>query len=327
MKTSQALRYHEYGKPGEVLKLENVETASPGTGEVLIGLLASVINPSDFGMILGKYGSLKSLPATAGREGVAEVLEVGPGVTGLQAGDRVRFPESAGVWQTHAVVPAKDLSPVPKDCPVDFGAMAFINPPTAYRILEDYGLKEGDWIIQNAATSSVGLFLIQLACQKGIRTINLVRKADERAALLQELGADVVLEDNDEALKSLNDLTGGRKPRVALNSVGGESAIRMVKVLDKGGVHITIGAADFSSIRFPTRDLIFNQIRLEGFWLDLWQKTQSPEKNASMMKAIFEIAAKGHLQAPVAGKYSLSEFQAALKANSQPRVGKILLVP
>lgn len=71
------------------------------------------------------------------------------------------------------------------------------NPSTAYRMLKDFSpLTSGDWVIQNGANSAVGQAVIQIAKHWKYHTINIVRNRDDiddLKAQLQELGADVVL--------------------------------------------------------------------------------------------------------------------------------------
>ena len=98
MERSKALVYSSFGKPAEVIRLEELPLPKPGPGEVLLRVLVAPVHPSDFGMILGKYGRLKSLPAVAGREGVAEVMETGDGVTGCKTGDRVMVRRGRKPW-------------------------------------------------------------------------------------------------------------------------------------------------------------------------------------------------------------------------------------
>ncbi|MDP4878828.1 MAG: alcohol dehydrogenase catalytic domain-containing protein, partial [Opitutales bacterium] len=132
MCSQKAIRHHSFGKPEEVLKLEEISVPEPQAGEVRVRLLAATINPSDYGMVGGSYGRLRELPAIAGREGVGVVDVLGEGVSGLAVGDFVRFPGEAGAWCEYACAPVGDLLAVPSDVPVEQAAVSFINPPTAY---------------------------------------------------------------------------------------------------------------------------------------------------------------------------------------------------
>jgi NADPH:quinone reductase-like Zn-dependent oxidoreductase len=323
---SKALTYREFGEPAEVLEFDNISCAVLKPETVHLQLLAAVIQPSDRGMIQGSYGKLKSLPAVAGREAVARVVAVGDAVENVKPGEWVRFPEQEGTWQTNCVVAAKDLWKIPEGISIEMAAMAFINPPTAWRILRDANLQEGDWVLQNAANSAVGQFVIQMAHSLGFKTINVVRKEDYIAPL-KALGADHVLLEDSGYEKQIADLTNGAGVRLALNSIGGSSALRQIKALGFGGRQVTFGAMSAEAIRFPTRQLIFNQVKLSGFWLDNWYRQNSRDRVQIMMDRIFALMKEGNIKAPVAGTFLLSQYKDALIADQQPKLGKILLVP
>lgn len=327
MTEQYAIRHHEFGKPEEVLRLETIEAPEPGPGEVRVRLLASCINPSDLGMIGGTYGRLRELPAVAGKEGVGEVEAVGPGVTELRPGTRVRFPGEEGAWREYAVAAENSIDTVPEGVPVEQAALSFVNPPTAYCLLHKIvALQPGDWIVQNAGNSAVGLSVIQLARAMGVKTISQVRRR-ELDAPLRELGADAVVVEGDEWTKSVPELTGGAGVRLALNSVGGASAIEQIKVLGEGGIQVTFGAMTKEAVRFPTRYLIFNDIHLRGFWWDRWARQNGNAETRAVLDAVHGHMRAGTLKLPVEKTYSFSEFKEALKHNGSPRLGKVLLRP
>ncbi|MCC5806109.1 MAG: 2-enoyl thioester reductase domain-containing protein [Opitutales bacterium] len=325
MKDSLAVTYHEHGPPAETLRVETVPLPEVGPGKVLIKMLAAVIHPSDFGMISGTYGRLAELPAVAGREGVGEIVETGEGVEALKPGDWVRMPED-GAWRAYAVAEGEKLMKAPNTIPVELAAMAFINPPTAWRILRDAHLSPGDWLIQNAANSAVGYFVIQMARALDIRTVNVVRR-EELVQPLKDLGADVVVLEDSGYEKRVKELTGGQPVVLGLNSVGGESALRLIKSLGDGGTMVTFGAMDFTPIRFPTRQLIFNNITLSGFWLDRWYRENSRERVKVMQDRLYNLMTEGKVSAPVAETFPLERVLEAVEAAGRPRLGKVLLTP
>ncbi len=323
MKTGKALIYSSYGKPLEVLGLEAQSLRDPGPGEVLLKVLAAPVHPSDFGMILGKYGRLKALPAVAGREGVAEIVAVGADVDDFSPGDRVTVPDDMGSWQEMGLSSAKGLFRVPSDIPVEMAAMATINPPTAWRILRDAGLNDGDWVIQNAANSAVGLHVIEMARHLGLKTVNVVRR-EELIQPLLDRGADHVVLEESGYDRNIKDLTGGQPVMLALNSIGGESAIRLVNALSPGGSHVTIGAMQFEAVRFPTRALIFNNVTLRGFWMDQWFRNQSETRVQIMFDKIFDLMRKGQVTATVSDSFRLEDYKEAVEAAGNPRLGKVM---
>ena len=134
---SIAAVYRNYGKPTEVVQAEEVEVPALKEGQILVKFLRAAINPSDLGMIGGSYGTLKELPAIAGREGVGEVVEVASGST-IKVGERVRLSAELGTWQQYQVLDSANAMVVPSDIDINTESMAFINPPTALCVLEEF---------------------------------------------------------------------------------------------------------------------------------------------------------------------------------------------
>ncbi len=319
------MRHQEYGDPSKVLECVESEVPEPAEGEVLIRLRRAVINPSDLGMIQGRYGRLRELPAVAGREGVGEVVALGPRVEKPEPGTWVRFPEDPGVWREYTVAKADPLLEVPSDLPLDQAAMAFVNPPTALRLLDDFeSLEPGDWILQNAANSAVGLSVIALAKARSLRTLNVVRRP-ELADPLLERGADAVVLEEDAYEKDTSRWVGEGKIRLGLNSVGGESVIKMIRAMDDGATVVTFGGMVGTPVRFPTRNLIFNDIALRGFWFDRWKREVSPAGVLSFYQEVFQLIRQGIFNLPVEAVYPLESFREALEHQGRPRLGKVLL--
>ena len=327
MGSQRAIRHHAFGDPAEVLRLETLDVPEPGQGEVRVRFLAGPVNPSDLGMIGGSYGRLRELPAVAGREGVGVVEALGPGVSGVGEGEHVAFPGENGAWREYACAAVEGLRKVPPEVPVEQAAMSFVNPPTAYCLLREVvNLEPGDWVLQNAGNSAVGLSVIRMARAMGLRTISQVRR-EELVEPLREMGADHVVLEGGDWFKNVGDLTGGASVRLALNSVGGQSAADQLKALGEGAAQVTFGAMTGEKVRFPTRFLIFNDVRLVGFWWDRWQRRNGEEAVRGVLGEVHGMMARGELSLPVAARYPLSEFRQALEANAQPRLGKVLLVP
>ncbi len=326
MKKNRAIVYRRHGNPLEVLSLEDTEVPEPGAGEVRVKLLAANINPSDFGMVAGSYGTLRELPAVAGREGVGEVEAIGCGVEGVEIGTRVRFPDT-GAWQAFACCPVESLQVVPEGLGLGQSAQSFINPPTAFCLLtQRFDLPKGAWILQNAGNSAVGLSVIQLAKEMGYRTISEVRR-ESLVEPLKALGADEVVLSASGWHKQVNEITGGEPIQLALNSVGGESALDQIRALGKGGTQVTFGGVLREPVRFPTRELIFKDVRLTGFWWDQWSRENGTDACTEILAQVHQRMRDGRLRLPVAEVYSLNRFKEALTRTSELRLGKVLLAP
>ena len=327
MEHQNAIRHHEFGKPEEVLKLETISVPTPKAGEVRVRLLAATINPSDRGMIGGSYGNLRELPAVAGREGVGVIDSIGPEVDSVSVGMRVRFPGEEGAWCEYACAPVNELLHVPYSVAVGQAALSFINPPTAYCLLKHVvDLKPGDWVVQNAGNSSVGMSVIQMAKVFGFRTISQVRR-EELIQPLQAMGADHVVLEGSGWGKGASELTGGAPIKLALNSIGGDSAMDQIKVLGEGGTQVTFGGMVGDLVRFPTRFLIFNDVRLSGFWWDRWMERQGLKQVQAVMDSVYKLMADGNLTLPIEESFHFASFMKALERDAQPRLGKVLLLP
>ena len=314
------------GEKSDQRKSEEIDVSAPLKGQALVKLLRAVVNPSDLGMIGGSYGRLRQLPAIGGREGIGEVVEIGAGVENVKVGTRVRIPEEPGVWTQYQICDASNLMVVPNDISEDLEAMSFINPPTAYCILNQFtDLKEGDWVIQNGASSALGRFMIQMCHARGIKTVNMLRNAEERSAELKAYGADIVVDESQFDPKSIKAETSG-KLRLGLNQIGGESVSNMIKAVGDSATIVTVGGMVGTPIRFPTRFLIFNDLRLRGFWWDKWQRTHTKQEVKSIFDAVFDLERKGILKAPIDSEFELKDIKQAMeRAVQNSRGGKVLI--
>jgi trans-2-enoyl-CoA reductase len=115
------------------------------------------------------------------------------------------------------------------------------------------------------------------------------------------------------------------KPLLALNQIGGESVLKLIKSLGAHGTCVTIGGAAKEPVRYPTRELIFKDVALRGFWMDRWLK-EHPDEARAMMGKIWGLMREGKLTQEVAGEFKLAEFKNALEMAEGKRRGKILFV-
>ena len=218
-------QYQQRGpRPQEFIDAVDFEIAPLLSGQVLIQVLAAPINPSDVLTLTGQYGQLPPLPAVGGNEGVGKILQLGPDVQTPAVGQTVLLPVGSGTWSSHIVAEAKRLMPLPNEADPQQLAMMTVNPPTASLMLSEFvDLAPGEWVIQNAANSGVGAYLIQLAKIRGLKTVNIVRR-ETAVAGVQALGGDVVLvEGNGGLAKRVAEATGGAAIRLGIDAVGGKS--------------------------------------------------------------------------------------------------------
>lgn len=318
--------FQQTGKPGEVLEWAPFVPLAPEAGEVLVKLLAAPINPADLNTIEGTYGVKPALPAVPGIEGCGVV--VASGAADFHPGERVMFLRRAATWASHTTVPADALFKLPPGIDPVQAAMLKVNPATAWRLLHGFeALAPGDWIVQNLGNSAVGRCVIQLARDLGIRTISFVRRA-EVAAELRALGADEVFTDGEDGVLAAKTVLGGANAALAFNAVGGDSALRLMKLLRESGTHITYGAMGRKPLTLPNGLVIFRDLRVRGLWVTRWVENAPADEVAAVYQDLAGRVAAGTLVQPVDGTFALADFQAALLRLEAPeRAGKVLFAP
>ncbi len=314
--------------PQDVIEAVEFELEPPVAGEVLIEVLAAPINPSDVLTLTGEYGILPELPAVGGMEGVGKVVQTGEGVDNLAVGQRVLLSGIGGTWTTHLLASAKHLVPVPGGVDVQQQAMMAVNPPTSLLLLSEFvNLERGDWVIQNAANSAVGGYLIQIAREKGIRTINVVRR-ESAVQPLVDAGGDVVLVDGKDLHRRVAEATGGGQVRLGVDAIGGAATERLARSVANGGMIVNYGLLSGEPCQLSGTSLVFRDLTLRGFWLAKWYRDVSAERRVAVFSELGQMIAGGSLSARVQASYSIDQIKKAVAvAAAGGRDGKILIEP
>ena len=179
----------QYGGP-EVLDIIEVPTPEPGAGEVRIGVRGAGVNPIDFKVYSGMFGTKpENLPIRLGCE-VAGVIEaVGPDVTDFAVGDEVIAHQVSGGYAEQIVAPVATLVRKPTNLDWSEAAGLLLTGATAVHALAAVDASAGETILIHGA-GGVGLAAIQLAAARGIRAIATASEA--RHDELRALGAEPV---------------------------------------------------------------------------------------------------------------------------------------
>ncbi len=314
--------------PQNVIEVVELETPEPGVGQALVEVVAAPINPSDLLILTGEYGKLPPLPATGGREGVGRVAQLGPGTAGPAVGRLVLLPLGCGTWSTHVVTVAASLVPLPSDADPRQLSMMTVNPPTAALLLREYvSLRPGDWVMQNAANSAVGIYLAQLARHQGLRTVNVVRRA-EAAAAVSATGADVVLVDGDDVRARVAEATSGADIGFAIDAIGGASTGRLADCLGPSATLVSYGRLSGEPCQVPADAFVFRDLTMRGFWLARWLQHAPEDARRELLAEIAQLITSGTLHAPIHATFDVSRIKDAVAtAASGGRSGKVLVTP
>ncbi|XP_059475815.1 enoyl-[acyl-carrier-protein] reductase, mitochondrial [Neocloeon triangulifer] len=308
----------QYGEPIKSLSMVEDTLPSLKSDEVKVQMLAATVNPADINTIQGSYAVKPDIPFIGGNEGVGEIVEVGSEVTQLKVGDRVLPAINAwGTWRTYAVCPQHQIFKVSSDLSPVEAATLSVNPCTAYRMLKDFvSLNGGDVVIQNGANSAVGQSVIQMCKALGIKSVNIVRNRPDIDILKQELenlGADVVLTEEELRTTDIFKSKSVAKPVLGLNCVGGKNALEVIRQLANKGVLVTYGGMSREPLTVPTTALIFKDLRFVGYWMTRWNKeNQGSEKWAKMYEDITWMILEKKLQPPKHRLVPFSDFKEAI---------------
>ena len=318
---------HRDPVPQDVIEAIEFQLPAPAAGQALIKVLASPINPSDVLTLTGEYGILPPLPAIGGNEGVGRIEALGEGVSHLQVGQTVLLPVGSGTWTSHMLAEAAKLIALPAANPQQL-SMLTINPPTAYLMLKEFvDLQPGDWVIQNAANSGVGSYLIQLAKIRGLKTVNVVRR-EAAVADVQAQGGDVVLVDGPDLHKRVKAATDGAAIKLGIDAVAGTGTEHLANCLSEGGVLVNYGRMSGEPCQITPSAFVFRDVTLRGFWLAKWFQKATPAQQMAVFGELIQLIASGQLHTKVAATYDVSQIkQAVAAAAGGERGGKILIVP
>ncbi len=314
--------------PQDVIHAVEFDTPALGAGEALVRVVAAPINPSDLLTLTGEYGQLPPLPAIGGREGVGRVVELGPAADSPAVGRLVLLPNGSGTWSTHVVADAARLLPLPDGADPLQLAMMTINPPTAALLLREFvTLEPEEWVIQNAGNSAVGLYLVQLARDRGYRTVSVVRREDA-IEVVRTAGGDAVLVDGDDLASRVDEATGGAEIRLGVDAVGGQATGRLAGCLSDGATLVNYGRMSDEPCTIEPNAFVFRDLTVRGFWLARWFREAPDDQRRALVGEIAGLVASGTLSAPVHATYDVGEIQEAVAvAASGRRSGKILIVP
>ena len=326
------ISYSKIGNPADVLEVKKETARALNSGEVRVKVLAAPINPSDLYQISGNYGVDPVLPARPGSEGVGRVIEVSAEVKNLSVNQLVLL-ASGSTWAEEIVAPAAGFLPLPNLGPIggeiiEQLSMSAVNPLTALLMLTSYGdVKEGQWIVQSAANSAVGGYVIQLAKQRGIKTVNIVRR-DGLADDLISKGADVVLIDGPDLAAKIAEATDNAPIMLALDPVGGDTFGRLADSLGYGGTIVTYGGLSGKPGALDTGKVIFNDTRVRGFWLYKWYQVATMEEKQAAFGQVIPLIANGTLKANIDSRFTVDQIKEAVTRSWEGgRNGKVLIVP
>lgn len=315
-------------KPWETIEIREIDLPTLKANQVRVRTKMASINPADINYMQGEHPDLRPLPRILGLESIGEIIEVGQDVKDLMVGQHViPLKELIGFWCEEYVSDADELFVVPTSIPYDQAVLFRLVVTTAWCLLHEIvKLESGDWIIQNAANSSVGKCIIQLAKHFGWKTINIVRR-ESSIPELKKLGADIVITDEVPVDEKIGEYCkDGSKKLLGLNAVGGSTAARLARCIDMHGYLVTYGAMSGRPLIIENRALIFQDIKFIGFNYDHWINQTDLKKIRAEYEKMVELLQSGVFTFSYEKIYDFADLIEAVKhAANESKGGKILL--
>ena len=311
--TMRTVRFHAYGEPGDVLRLEETAVPVPGPGRVRVAVHACGLAPADWALCRGLFAG--QLPRGIGCDVSGTVDAVGEGVTDVAVGDHVfgtadfaNCP-SAGAsdraimdhW--FAVPPGLDLTQA---------AALPMALDTAYLHLTALGLTPGRTILINGAGGTIGYAAVQIALIRGMRVI--ATAGPTYAGRLRDLGA-AVTGYGDGLVQRVKAVSEGPVDLV-LNTAPVGGALPDLVEIAGGDPKRVLTISDFEAAQeLGVRDTFHEDPAM------LSHRYQAFPEFA-------QLAADGRFTVPIARTFPLEDWRAALEVSLTGHArGKLLLLP
>lgn len=319
--------HDRYGDPRDVLRIIDEPSEYPGPGEVVIRMEAAAMHIADLRTIGGADGFRYPLPRTPGYEGIGRIIRVADDVTAFRVGERVFPALGSGTFREEVRCRAEACMPAPEGDAYQLSLLT-VNGPTAWVLLEDFAtLTRGDSLIQNAANSSCGRYVVQLAHRRGIRTVNVVRRID-LIDELKSLGADIVLLDGPDLAQRVRLAVDQAPIRLGIDAVAGSATQRIAECLAPDSPLVCYGAMSGSPCELDFYLMFRQGIVLHGISFVRQFRHRTPAQVRKMYADLAMMMAEGHLVARIAGVFPLSRILEACDLAAQTgsdRDGKVII--
>ena len=328
-------------------KLELLDVAAPpapGPGEAQIAVKAIGLNHIDVWGWRGMAFARRKLPLVVGAEASGEIVAVGPGVSGVKAGDRVvaygaltcgackpcrdgrdNLCENVGGLMGFHIdgfardfvnMPVRLLVPIPAGVSFRDAACAPVAFATVQHMLFDNAkLEPGESILVQAGGSGIGTVAIKMAKSIGCTVYTTVGD-DAKAAKAKALGADHVINYRSERFEGVvRKLTAKKGVDVVFEHVGPDTFNGSLLCLKRGGRLVTCGSTSGQSTTINLFQLYTQQYRIFGsFGASLRNIRESLAKMAAGLTPVIDT------------EVPLAEFERGLnRLESRQVFGKIIV--
>jgi NADPH2:quinone reductase len=322
----KAVLCKRFGSP-ESLVVEDIPSPKVNNAHVIVSVKACGVNFPDTLIIQGKYQYQPDLPFSPGAEIAGVVKEVGPGVSGIEVGDRVFAFIRSGGFSEEVSVPADKIFHIPEKMDFKTASAFIMTYGTSYYALKHRAqLESGETLLVLGAAGGVGLAAVELGKIMGARVIASA-STDDKLMVCKKFGADELINYSTQDFRSvISKITNGKGVDVVCDPVGGEITEKALRCTGWKGRYMVMG---FASGKIPK--IALNLPLLKGnsiigvFWSDFIRREK--EAYICVLQDLISWFLEGKLNPLVSKTYPLEQADLALNDIIQRRVtGKIVLV-
>ena len=324
---AKAVRVYAPGGP-EVVKIEAVDVADPGAGEVLIRHTAIGFNFQDIYTRGGFYPA--PMPTGLGTEAAGVVEKVGAGVTAFKPGDRVCYASGPvlGACASHRLFAADRLLKTPDGISDEQAAAILLKGMTVeYLMQRCYPVKAGEFVLMHAAAGGVGLLAGQWGKHLGAKMIGVAGGTAKVKLALANGYAYCIDRNTEDVAARVKQITGGAGVPVVYDSVGKDSFDASLNSLAPRGFFVSFGTTTGAPPPIAAGtlqkmgSLYFTRPTLVTY-------TAKNEDLRASSKAVFDLLASGALTVSINQRYALDDIaKAHADLEAGRTTGSTIIVP
>ncbi|OOG86148.1 NADPH:quinone oxidoreductase [Pseudomonas sp. A25(2017)] len=308
----KAMVLKSFGGSGS-FEFRDVPKPVPHTGQVLVRVHATSINPLDYQVRRGDYPDLVQLPAITGHDVSGVVEEVGPGVTTFAPGDEVWYTpqifDGPGSYAEYHVAAETIIGKKPPSLShLEAASLSLVGGTVWEALIVRAALRVGESILIHGGAGGVGHVAIQMAKAIGARVFTTVREIN--AEFVRSLGADVVIDyEKEDYVDAIMRETGGRGVDVVFDTIGGNTLSRSPDALAQLGRVVSIV------------DIAQPQNLVQAWGKNASYHFVFTRQNRGKLDELSTLVERGQLRPHVGAVYSLADIALAHARLESPNNG------
>ncbi len=318
------------GAEGGTWDVRDVQRPNITAGHVLVRVHASSLNRAEFRRLHTmriRPGQATPEARTGGGDAAGEVVEIGPGVTGIKPGDRV-MGRCAGGFAEFALLDAREVMPAPEALSWEEAACV----PIVFVVVHDAlfvsgQLRAGETVLVTAAPSGVGVATLALAKYLGAKVIGTSRSA-EKLERLKAFGLDAGIVTGSEGFgAAVSRVIGEAGVDMIVDNIGADVLAPCLEALAVGGRFVTIGR--MSGVTMGELDvdrLAERRLHLYGVSNRLRSPAQRAESAKRFAADLLPALSEGRLKPIIDRSFPLDKIAAAgAWLETDKHVGKVVI--